>query len=323
MRGKNGTTSFLPKMKKGGKVRFCEEVTYIPNREKMCLTKDQATQIYEQVEKNEPINIQIASRGIKDKSKVRKGQVKEEDIDMNVNPYSEAVSNANSRDENEIEQMINWSIFSYKIRYVDSCMNVTPRLTIRPLEKKKHRRLFRTLEIKEDQIPDMIFEENKVKEAYFDRYEGVQSEISQVTRFDESSDLSTTYLVRINQTRKSVIRAEESFPISGQGYTVGKLSDKTDCSILIDTGASQSYMCKSFYMQSRTLQALPKFAPTTQRIQIGNGQYVAVLFIVPVIIVEVHEHIFKVFTLVSEIHDNVDLVLGMKNAYELEGIIDM
>ena len=53
----------------------------------------------------------------------------------------------------------------------------------------------------------------------------------------------------------------------------------------------------------------------------GNGQYVAVLFIVPVII-EVHEHIFEVFTLVSEIHDNIDPVLGMKNAYELEGIID-
>ena len=74
----------------------------------------------------------------------------------------------------------------------------------------------------------MIFEENKVKEAYFDRCEGVQSEISQATRFDESTDLSTTYLGKINQTRKSVIRAEESFPILGQGYTMGKLSDKTD-----------------------------------------------------------------------------------------------
>ena len=161
-----------------------------------------------------------------------------------------------------------------------------------------------------------------MKEAYFDRYEGIQSEISQVTRFDESTYWSTTYLGRINQTRKSVIRAEESFPISGQGYTVGKLSDKTDCSVLIDMGASQSYMSKSFYMQSRILHALPKFAPTTQRIQVGKEQYVAVLLIVPVII-EIHDHLFEVFTLVSEIHDNVDLVLGMKNAYELEGIIDM
>ena len=320
MRGKNGTTSFLPKKKKGGKVRFHEEVTYIPNREKVYLTKDQATQISEEVEKNEPINIQIASQDIKNERKVRKRQVKE-DIDMNVNPYQKAISNADSRDENKIAQMINWSIFSDKIRYIDSCMNVTPRLTIRPLGERKHRRLFSTLEIQEDQIPEMIFEENKVKEGYFDRYEGVQSEISQVTRFDESTDLSTTYLGKINQTRKSVIRAEESFPISGQGYTVGKLSDKTDCSILLDTGASQSYMSKSFNIQSKILHTLHKFAPTTQRIQVGNGQYVAVLFIVPVII-EVHEHILKVFTLVSEIHDNVDLVLGMENAYELEGILD-
>ena len=196
----------------------------------------------------------------------------------------------------KIEQMINLSIFSDKFRYIDSCMNVTPRLTIRPLEEKKHRRLFNTLEIKEDQIPDMIFEENKGKEAHFDRYEGVQSEVSQVTRFDESTDFSTTYLGRINQTRKSVIRAGESFSVSGQGYTVGKLSDKTNCSIIIDTSTGQSYMSKSFYMQNRTLHTLPKFAPTTQRIQVGNGQYVAVLFIVPVII-EVHEHIFEVFTL--------------------------
>ena len=131
--------------------------------------------------------------------------MKEEDIYRNVNPYQKAISNEDSRDINEIEQMINWSICSNKIRYVDSCMNETPRLTIRPLEEKKHQRLFSTLEIKEDQTPGMIFEENKIKEAYFVRYEGVQSEISQVTRFDESTDLSTTYLGRINQTRKSVI----------------------------------------------------------------------------------------------------------------------
>ena len=102
---------------------------------------------------------------------------------------------------------------------------------------------------------------------------------------------------------------------------IGKLSDKTDCNILVDTGASQLYISKSFYMQSRVLHKLLKFAPTTQRIQVGNGQYVTVLFIVPIII-EIHDHLFEVFTLVSEIHDNVDLVLGMKNAYELEGIVD-
>ena len=238
-----------------------------------------------------------------------------------MNPYQKAISNASPKDENEIEQMINWSIFSDKITYVDSCMNMMPRLTIRPLEEKKHRKLFSTLEVKGDQIPDIIFDEDRIKGMYFDKYDGVQSEISQETRFDESTDLSTTYLGKVDQTRKSAIKAGESFPISGQGYTVGKLSDKTECSKFIDTGASKPYMSKSFYMGSRILHTLPKFAPATQRIQVGNGQYVAVLFIIPVII-EVHGHIFEVFTLVSAIHDDVDLVLGMKNAYELEGIID-
>ena len=218
--------------------------------------------------------------------------------------------------------MINWSIFSDKLRYVDSSINETPKLTIRPLEENKHRRLFNALEIQEVQIPEMIFEENKVKEAYFDKYEGIQSEISQEIKFDESTDLSTTYLGRVGQTRKSVIRVEESFPISGRGYAIGKLSDKTNCNILIDTGASQSYISKSFYMQSKVLHTLPKFAPTTQGVQVGSGQYVAVLFVI-LVIIEIHGHLFEVFTLVSAIRDSVDLVLGMKNAYGLEGIVDM
>ena len=57
--------------------------------------------------------------------------------------------------------MVNWSIFSDKLRYVDSSMNDTPKLTIRPLEENKHRQHFNALEIQEDQIPEMIFEEKK------------------------------------------------------------------------------------------------------------------------------------------------------------------
>ena len=59
----------------------------------------------------------------------------------------------------------------------------------------------------------------------------------------------------------------------------------------------------------------------THRIQVGNGQYVGVLFVIPVII-DIHGHRFEICTLVSEIPDNVDLVLGITNVFELEGIID-
>ena len=95
-----------------------------------------------------------------------------------------------------------------------------------------------------------------------------------------------------------------------------------ECQILLDTGATKSYMSKSYYLQCKTLHALPKFSSNTQRIQVGNGQYVSVLFVIPVII-DIHGHRFKIFTLVSEIHDNVDLVMGMKNIFKLEGMIDL
>ena len=66
---------------------------------------------------------------------------------------------------------------------------------------------------------------------------------------------------------------------------------------------------------------MPKFASRTQRIQIGNCQCVSVLFIIPVI-VDIHGHRFEIYTLVSEIHENVDLVLDIKNVFELEGVIN-
>ena len=123
-------------------------------------------------------------------------------------------------------------------------------------------------------------------------------------------------------TREYVIKAEEKFPISEQAYTNDKLLDQTECSILIYTGASKSYMSKSNYMGCNSLHALTKFASTTQRVQVGNGQYVVVIFVIPVI-VDIQGHRFEVFTLISEIHHNVDLVLGMRNVSELEGVIDM
>ena len=151
--------------------------------------------------------------------------------------------------------------------------------------------------------------------------EGIQSEIVSTTRFDVNSDLSTTYLGRTDQENKNKLRAEESFPISEHGYTSGRLLDGMECQLLLDTGASKSFMSKSFYMHCKSLHSLPKFASKTQRIQEGNFHCISVLFIIPVII-DVHGHRFEIYTLVSEIHENVDLVLGTKNVFELEGVIN-
>ena len=80
-------------------------------------------------------------------------------------------------------------------------------------------------------------------------------------------------------------------------------------------------MSKSYFLRCKSLHALPKFATNTQRIQVNNGQYVGMLFVIPVILT-IQEHRFEVYTFVSEIHENVDLVLGIKNIFELEGVVD-
>ena len=139
-----------------------------------------------------------------------------------------------------------------------------------------------------------------LREEYLDAYEGIQSEILS-TRFDENSDVGTTYLGKADRSKNNKIKAEESFPISEQGYTMGKLLDRTECQILLDTGGSKSFMSKSYYMQCRSLHSLPKFTSKSQRIQVGNGQFLSILFIIPVI-VDIHGHRFEIYTLVSEIH---------------------
>ena len=121
----------------------------------------------------------------------------------------------------------------------------------------------------------------------------VQSELLNATRSDESSDLSTTYLGRTNMTRATKIKAKERFSILEQGYTVRKLLDGTECQILLDTGASKSFMSKSHYLRCKSLHSLLKFASKTQRIQVGNGQYVNVLFIIPTMI-DIHGHRFEI-----------------------------
>ena len=121
--------------------------------------------------------------------------------------------------------------------------------------------------------------------------------------------------------RDDIMKAEDSFPISEQCFVIGKVLNGEECQTLLDTGASKSYMSKSYYLRCKTLHGLPKFASKTQGIQVGNGQYVGVLFVIPVT-VKICGHRLEVFTLVSEIFDNVDMVLGIKNIFELEGVID-
>ena len=168
-----------------------------------------------------PVNKETMTQEIEDDKLIR-NRFKEEEDENESNPYQMTILNKKSRDDIKIEQMINWSIFSDLIKYVDgsSCSDVTPSLMVRPLDYRKHKRLYNNLKTDEDLTADIIFEEDRVRDAYFDKYDGIHAEISQATKSDESTDLHITYLGKTDMTREYVIMAEERFPISGQGYTM-------------------------------------------------------------------------------------------------------
>ena len=107
---------------------------------------------------------------------------------------------------------------------------MAPSLTVKPLDYRQHKRLYNSLKTDKDLTVDIKFEDDILKEEYFDKYDGIYTEISQVTRFDESTDLSTTYLGKMGMTRDMIIKVEEKVSISRQGYANGMLLDNTECS---------------------------------------------------------------------------------------------
>ena len=138
-------------------------------------------------------------------------------------------------------------------------------LEIKAVDKFKYRHSKDSIEFKE---LDFGTTPHKLQEEYMDIYEGIHFEVVSSNRFDQNSDISTTYLGRVNKEIQNTLKAEESFPISEHGYTLGRLLDGTECQLLLDTGVSKSFMSKSFYMQCKSLHSLPKFASRTQRIQV-------------------------------------------------------
>ena len=210
-------------------------------------------------------------------------------------------------------QMKEWSILSDHVKYITSDKHETfNNLSIDQLNYRQDISLYRELQEKESLSTDLNFggSSTKLRSEYLDVYEGIYAEIVSSDRFDQDTDLSTTYLGQMDMTRDTEVKAEENFPITACGYTKGKLLDGTKCGILVDTGMSKSYMSKSYFMRCKSLHSLPKFTSATTRIQVGNGQYVGVLFIIPVILT-IQSHRFEIFMLISKIHENVDLVIGI------------
>ena len=145
-------------------------------------------------------------------------------------------------------QMEQWSILSNILNYVQHNRYYTSNHTLDVKVVNKHKDKLDT--IREEEPIKLEFDDIPLKlcKEYLDIYNGIQSEMVNTSRFNKNSDLSMTYLGRSEKARNDKLKAEELFPISEHGCTLGKLLDGTECQLLLDMGASKSFMSKSFYM---------------------------------------------------------------------------
>ena len=219
--------------KKSGPVR------YVKDRTAVCLTEEQVRYIYKKVELGSEINVDTMKQEI-DNENLTAMKTEEEEI----NPYQRVVLNNVYKDESKTVQMEYWSVLSDNVKYVqyDEELKTACDLDVKTLDYKHHKKLYNNLKGGGRQTLDMEFGDNLdlLKTSYLDMYEGVHADIVYSARDDESSDLRTTYLCRTRVTRETKVKVEKKFPISGQGFTMGKLLDDTDYQILLDMDVSKS-----------------------------------------------------------------------------------
>ena len=155
-------------------------------------------------------------------SLINKDTIKEEidpDIELDrmddnsgdENPYRELIVNNASKIENMLSQMEQLSILSNIIIYVQYSKN--PKnfhaMIIKPINNSKINKGRKDKNTDEFSLKiDLACTSDRSMEVYLDRYEGVKSEILNTTRFDENSDLSTTYLGRSNMTQDDKLTVE-------------------------------------------------------------------------------------------------------------------
>ena len=222
----------------------------------MCLTERQTDHVYKGIEEGNMINTKTMT--------CETAQIQDD------NPYKKVVLNKVFKEQDKSPEMRNWSIFSDNIRYVQHEQATPQKLNIDTLDYRDHKELYLKLKGEERETLDVDFNlyHDVTISRYLDIYEGVYEEMVYANKFNENSDLSMMYLGRTEVTRDT--------KITGQEFASGKLLDGMECQILLDTGATKSYMSKSYNMRFKTLHSLPKFSSNTQRIQVRNGQYVSV-----------------------------------------------
>ena len=188
------------------------------------LTREHIRYIYKKTETGEIINTDTIEQEIEQERQLDKM----DDTSRETNPYKELIVNNAEKIEPLMTQLEQWSILSNVLNCVQhSRLNsMNHMLDIKAVDKYKYRPNRDNRQFKE---LDLGVPPQKLQEEYMDIYEGIHSEVVSSNRFDKNPDISTNYFKRVDKENQHKLKAEDSFPISEHGYTLGRLLDGTDC----------------------------------------------------------------------------------------------
>ena len=272
---------------------------YIPDRDKLCLSKKQAELVYEAVANGKQVNPLVVNSGVNELSKV-------------VNPYTVGLrtNTCNTLKKEPFFEMkkcdLIWSILSTVVDYTENDKeNLYKELNHSPIYSR-----FKDTK-------DLIL--NEQSDLWSERFEEVSCNLYSGNKFDDTNDVSTPYLGYYgSKGEERTFSVDNHIPIDGRGVTEAFLMDNTPMKLFFDSGASRSYLSKKFYDTNKSLHKLPKFVTSCTGIRTGNGSIIPTLFVIPIQFMT-HGHVFEIYTIVAEIDDGMDLVFGFKNMTETEG----
>ena len=236
-------------------------------------------------------------------------------VDVSVNPYKEALTqevDGHLHEEPSLEMKkcdLTWSILSTVIDYTTTKDNG-------PYVEMNTSNLYNKLQEDEQLIS------GDSSDQWDERFEEVTCSLHYSHKFDDTNDVSTTYLGSyMAKDEPRTFPVDNHVPFDGRGMSKAYLSNGTPMKLFFDSGASRSYLSKRFYDSNPVLHDMPKFVTTCTGIRIGNGSIVPALFVIPILFMACG-HTFEIFTIVAEIDDDMDLVFGFKNMVETEGMLN-
>ena len=236
-------------------------------------------------------------------------------VDVSVNPYKEALTqevDGHLHEEPSLEMKkcdLAWSILSTVIDYTTTKDNG-------PYVEMNTSNLYNKLQEDEQLIS------GDSSDQWDERFEEVTCSLHYSHKFDDTNDVSTTYLGSyMAKDEPRTFPVDNHVPFDGRGMSKAYLSNGTPMKLFFDSGASRSYLSKRFYDSNPVLHDMPKFVTTCTGIRIGNGSIVPALFVIPILFMACG-HTFEIFTIVAEIDDDMDLVFGFKNMVETEGMLN-